>query len=142
MISVWRQQFYLGLARQSEMVQQNRAINYVETDGATSRRPETETINHTEPPDQENGADKLTDNGKELDAAHKIDLLKKVQDLMQNQVSEEHKSLRKKERDLGSLQKKFFKICLRRELLDKFKPKDNNGIFEDFGVHLVLSSRQ
>ena len=73
---------------------------------------------------------------------HKIDLLKKIQDLMQNQISEEHKSLRKRERDLNSLQKKFFQICLRRELLDKFKPKDNNGVFEDFGVHLVLSSKQ
>ena len=78
----------------------------------------------------------------ELDAAHKIDLLKKIQDLMQNQISEEHKSLRKKERDLNSLQKKFFSINLKRELLDKFKPKDNNGIYEDFAMHLVLSSRQ
>ena len=87
--------------------------------------------------------DKVTDDGTDLEPEQKIDLWKKLQDLMQNQISEEHKTLRKKEKDQTSMQKKFFKIWLPRDELDKFAPKkaERDG-FGDFGVHLVLSQRQ
>ena len=86
--------------------------------------------------------DKITETGEDLDPEQKIDLWKKLQDLMQNQISEEHKTLRKKEKDQTSMQKKFFKIWLPRDELDKFAPKNGKNGFEDFGVNLVLSQKQ
>ena len=76
------------------------------------------------------------------DPKAKIDLWKKLQDLMQNQISEVHKTLRKEEKNQALMQKKFFKIALPMDELDKFGPKNGKQGYHDFGVHLVLSQRQ
>lgn len=72
-----------------------------------------------------------------LNPSQKIDLWKKLQDLMKNQLKEESQIVSAKEQKLISQHKKFYKVHLIREELDKFS---GTGL-KDFTVHAVFSSK-
>jgi len=74
----------------------------------------------------------------DLTPAQKIDLWKKLQDLMRNQLKEERQVVKAKEMKLISQHKKFYKVHLPKLELDKFHP--GKGL-DDFFVHVVFSSK-
>lgn len=74
----------------------------------------------------------------DLPASSKIDLWKKLQDLMRNQFREEQQVVREKDKKLHSQHKKYFKVLLPQSELDKFKP--GKGM-KDFKVNLVFSTK-
>lgn len=76
--------------------------------------------------------------GKDLQPSSKIDLWKKLQDLMRNQFREEQQVVREKDKKLTSQHKKYFKIELPKTELDKFKPGKK---MDDFKVNLVFSTK-
>ena len=78
-----------------------------------------------------------SEDGINLNPAQKIDLWKKLQDLMKNQLKEESQIVSAKEQKLISQHKKFYKVHLPREELDKFS---GTGL-KDFTVHAVFSSK-
>lgn len=79
-----------------------------------------------------------SDQETDLTPAQKIDLWKKLQDLMRNQLREERQVVKAKELKLTSQHKKFYKIHLPKVELDKFNP--SKGL-RDFFVHIVFSSK-
>ena len=80
----------------------------------------------------------LGDGYTDLPASSKIDLWKKLQDLIRNQFREEQQVVRDKVKKLTSQHKKYFKILLPKKELDKFKP---GKAMDDFAVNLVFSTK-
>ena len=74
----------------------------------------------------------------DLPASSKIDLWKKLQDLIRNQFREEQQVVRDKVKKLTSQHKKYFKVNLPKTELDKFKPGKS---MNDFVVNLVFSTK-
>jgi len=74
----------------------------------------------------------------DLPASSKIDLWKKLQDLMRNQFREEQQVVREKDKKLHSQHKKYFKVLLPKLELDKFKPGKK---MDNFKVNLVFSTK-
>ena len=72
----------------------------------------------------------------DLPASSKIDLWKKLQDLIRNQFREEQQVVRDKVKKLTSQHKKYFKVNLPKTELDKFKPgKSSFFAFDRVSLH-------
>jgi len=87
---------------------------------------------------QEDSSRMYQEEYQDLPASSKIDLWKKLQDLMRNQFREEQQVVREKEKKLHSQHKKYYKITLPRDELDKFKPGKKMA---NFKVNLVFTTK-
>ena len=100
---------------------QNKPISRAEH---VEESPEGSEMDSLDLVDEEDADRDSDDEGRmPLEAEDRLELWRKLEDILQNQIGEGHKALRRKAKDQASMMKKFFKIWLPRDELDKFDPK-------------------